>query len=57
LSAGELTNLIGFAIENHMTVNTMLISQIGTHPFLTASPAAYPLIKAAEIVAAKIKLI
>jgi NADPH-dependent 2,4-dienoyl-CoA reductase/sulfur reductase-like enzyme len=55
LSAGELTNLIGLAIENHMTVNTLLTSQIGTHPCLTASPAAYPLIKAAEIVAAKIK--
>ena len=48
-SSGELTNLIGFAIENRMSVNSILISQIGTHPLLTASPAAYPLIKAAEI--------
>jgi len=55
LSAGELTNVIGLTIENRMSVNTLLTSQIGTHPCLTASPAAYPLIKAAEIVAAKIK--
>lgn len=55
LSAGELTNVIGLAIQNRMTVNSLLSSQIGTHPCLTASPAAYPLIKAAEIVAAKIR--
>lgn len=54
-SAGELTNVIGLAIENRMTVNSLLTSQIGTHPFLTASPAGYPLIKAAEIIAAKMR--
>lgn len=48
-SSGELINLIGLAIENRMSVNSILISQIGTHPLLTASPASYPLIKAAEI--------
>jgi NADH oxidase (H2O2-forming) len=55
LSAGELTNVIGLAIENRMSVNSLLISQIGTHPCLTASPAAYPLIKAAEIIASKLR--
>jgi NADH oxidase (H2O2-forming) len=50
-SIGELTNLIGCTIENRMTINSILTSQIGTHPLLTASPAGYPLIKAAEIVA------
>jgi NADPH-dependent 2,4-dienoyl-CoA reductase/sulfur reductase-like enzyme len=55
LSAGELTNVIGLIIENRMTINSLLISQIGTHPCLTASPAAYPLIKAAEIIAAKMR--
>ena len=49
LSSGELINVIGFAIENRMNINSILIAQIGTHPMLTASPAAYPLIKAAEI--------
>lgn len=51
--AGELTNVIGLAIQNRMSVNSFLTMQIGTHPCLTASPAAYPLIKAAEIIATK----
>lgn len=55
LSAGELTNVIGMAIQNRMTVNSLLTSQIGTHPCLTASPAGYPLIKAAEIIAGKMR--
>lgn len=54
LSAGELTNVIGMIIQNRMTVNSLLTAQIGTHPCLTASPAGYPLIKAAEIIAGKI---
>ncbi len=53
-SAGEITNIIGFAIQNKMTLNSILTAQIGTHPLLTAPPTAYPLIKAAEAVAKKI---
>ncbi|HUU07515.1 MAG TPA: FAD-dependent oxidoreductase, partial [Thermoplasmata archaeon] len=55
LSAGELVNLIGFMIQNRMTVDMILSSQIGTHPLLTAPPTAYPLIKAAESAARKIR--
>ena len=55
LSAGELTNVIGLAIQNRMSVNSILTSQIGTHPCLTASPAGYPLIKAAEIIHGKMR--
>lgn len=51
--AGELTNVIGLALQNRMSVNGLLAMQIGTHPCLTASPAAYPLIKAAEMIAIK----
>lgn len=51
MEAGELTNVIGLAIQNRMSVNSFLIMQIGTHPCLTASPAAYPLIKASEKIA------
>ncbi len=50
VSAGELTNVLGFIIQSGMTVNDLLVSQIGTQPMLTASPAGYPLIKAAEMV-------
>ncbi len=52
-STGELINIIGLIIQNKMNVNTLLTSQFGTHPMLTASPASYPLIKAAEKVAEK----
>lgn len=55
LSTGELTNVIGLAIQNRMSVNSILTSQIGTHPCLTASPAGYPLIKAAEIIHGKMR--
>jgi hypothetical protein len=50
VSAGELTNVLGFIIQNKMTITDLLCSQIGTQPMITASPAAYPLIKAAEMI-------
>lgn len=53
-SAGELTNIIGFAIQNKMTINSLLTAQVGTHPLVTAPPTAYPLIKAAEVVSKKL---
>jgi len=53
LSTGELTNTLGFIVQNKMTLNSLLTAQIGTHPLLTASPAGYPLIKAAENAATK----
>jgi len=52
---GELINLIGLAIENHMTISAILTAQIATHPLLTAPPTAYPLIKAVEIATKKRK--
>ena len=54
-STGELINIIGLAIQNKMTVSSILTTQIGTHPLLTAPPTAYPIIKCAEVVAKKIK--
>lgn len=53
MSAGEITNIIGFIIQNRMTINALLTAQIGTHPLLTGSPVQYSLIKAAEIVVNK----
>ncbi len=53
-SVGELINVIGFVIQGGMTLTDLLVSQIGTQPMLTASPAAYPLIKAAEVISRKI---
>ena len=54
ISIGELTNVLGFIIQNKMTISDLLCSQIGTQPMLTASPAGYPLIKAAEIAGRKL---
>lgn len=55
VSVGELTNLLGFIIQSRTSVHTLLISQIGTQPLLTGSPAAYPLMKAAEVAAKNIR--
>ena len=52
-STGELINILGLAIENHMMIGSILTAQIATHPLLTAPPTAYPIIKAAEIIANK----
>jgi NADPH-dependent 2,4-dienoyl-CoA reductase/sulfur reductase-like enzyme len=52
---GELTNALGLVVQNHMTVTDLLVTQIGTQPMLTASPAGYPMAKAAEIVAKMMK--
>jgi NADPH-dependent 2,4-dienoyl-CoA reductase/sulfur reductase-like enzyme len=52
-STGELINILGLAIENRMIVFSLLTAQIATHPLLTAPPTAYPIIKAAEIIAKK----
>lgn len=46
-SVGELINAIGIIIQNRMNINSLLTIQVGTHPLLTASPAGYPLLKAA----------
>ena len=54
LSIGELTNTIGIIVQNKMTLNSLLTAQVGTHPLLTASPAGYPLIKAAENASTKL---
>lgn len=54
-SVGELTNLLGFIIQSRTHVSTIQTAQIGTQPMLTASPAAYPLINAANQAAAKMR--
>ena len=54
-SAGEIVNVIGLAIQNRMTVSSMLTTQIGTHPLLTGPPTAYSIIKAAEMALRKIR--
>lgn len=54
-SAGELVNVIGVIIENKMTIHEVLTMQVGTHPLLTGPPTGYPLLKAAEAAAKKLR--
>ena len=55
IEAGQLINVIGIAIQNNMTVHDLIMTQIGTQPMLTASPAGFPLIKVAEKIAAALR--
>ncbi|OQY32376.1 MAG: pyridine nucleotide-disulfide oxidoreductase [Spirochaetaceae bacterium 4572_59] len=46
-STGELVNVIGACIMHHMTADDIVKFQMGTHPALTSSPIAYPVVTAA----------
>jgi len=45
-SAGELINMLSVMIQKRMTAMEIDTIQIGTHPLLTSSPLAYPVITA-----------
>jgi len=45
-SVGELVNMFSVVILNKMTDMDIDNLQIGTHPLLSASPIAYPVINA-----------
>lgn len=46
-SVGEMVNVISACILHKMTANDIVMFQMGTHPALTPSPIAYPLVNAA----------
>ena len=54
-AAAEIANIIAACIRARMTVDDVAVLQVGTHPMLTASPIAYPIMVAAE--AAREKLV
>jgi len=56
-STAELTNVIAMAIQNGLTAEDVALFQMGTHPLLTASPIAYPLVNAAEMALTKMGII
>ncbi len=47
--AGEIINTISACVQKRMTAEDIATFQMGTHPALTASPIAYPLVNAAEL--------
>jgi len=48
VSAGEIINIIGLAIQKTTSLTELETLQIATHPKLTAAPTVYPLIVAAQ---------
>jgi NADH oxidase (H2O2-forming) len=46
-STGEMINILGLAIQKHMTASELAIMQYGTQPMLTADPGNYPIVLAA----------
>jgi NADPH-dependent 2,4-dienoyl-CoA reductase/sulfur reductase-like enzyme len=49
VSVGEMINTIAACVQKRMTAEDIAMFQMGTHPALTASPIAYPLVNAAEV--------
>lgn len=54
VSAGEIINIIGMAIQKRVSSTELETLQIATHPHLTAAPTMYPLILAAQAAIGKI---
>jgi len=48
VSAGEIVNIIGLALQKSTLLTELETLQIATHPKLTAAPTVYPLITAAQ---------
>jgi len=46
-STGEMVNVLSACILHRMTANDIVMFQMGTHPALTSSPIAYPIVNAA----------
>jgi hypothetical protein len=44
-----MTNIVAACVQKRMTAEDIATFQMGTHPALTASPIAYPLVNAAEV--------
>jgi len=53
VAAGEIINMLSACIQSRMTADQMATFQLGTHPLLTASPVAYPIVNAAELAIAQ----
>jgi NADH oxidase (H2O2-forming) len=53
VSAGELINAIGIAIQQRVSLTELETLQVATHPYLTSAPTKYPLIVAAQEAANK----
>jgi NADH oxidase (H2O2-forming) len=48
MSAGEIINIIGMAIQKRVSLSELETLQMATHPCLTSAPTMYPLVQAAQ---------
>ena len=48
ISAGEMINIIGMAIQQRVSVTELETLQMATHPYLTSAPTMYPIVLAAQ---------
>lgn len=48
LTTGETINILSAFISTNKNIHDLVNFQMGTHPVLTASPIAYPIVRAAE---------
>jgi NADH oxidase (H2O2-forming) len=55
VAVGEVINTLSACIQKKMTAEGIAMFQTGTHPALTASPIAYPLVNAAELAIAQMR--
>jgi len=54
MSASELINAIGIAVQQRVSLTELETLQIATHPYLTSAPTMYPLVLAAQDAAGEI---
>ena len=52
LDAGEMINMLGAIIESGYTIFDLVGLQVATHPLLTSAPTTYPVMQAAQMLAA-----
>ena len=54
ISAGEIINIIGMAIQQRVSITALETLQMATHPYLTSAPTMYPVVLAAQNASDKI---
>jgi NADPH-dependent 2,4-dienoyl-CoA reductase/sulfur reductase-like enzyme len=54
MSAGEMINSIGMAIQQRVSMTELETLQMATHPYLTSAPTMYPIVLAAQDALGKI---
>jgi NADPH-dependent 2,4-dienoyl-CoA reductase/sulfur reductase-like enzyme len=55
-SVGELINMVALGIQKRVTVRELDMMQIATHPLLTSAPTVHPLVNAAHMALAKLRM-